>query len=238
MVAGQARLALQSSKYAFQQCGQNGTWISELLPHTQKIIDDVCLIRSMKTDAINHDPAITFFQTGSQQPGRPCMGAWLDYGLGTLNQDLPAFIVMLSMGSDGKAGQGLLARLWGNGFLPSKHQGVKLRGDDDPVLYLSDPEGTSRSDRRAMLDRLAALNRLHLESEGDPEIEARIAQYEMAYRTQSSVPELINVDDETEETYRLYGDDAKKPGTFAVFKLDDEQYRPSVSTLFGRPKNV
>lgn len=215
MVAGQARLALQPSKYEFRQCGQSGAWISDLLPSMQRVADDICVIRSMHTDAINHDPAITFFQTGNQQPGRPSMGAWIDYGLGTMNENLPAFIVLVSVASDGKAGQGLLARLWGNGFLPSRHQGVKLRGAGDPVLYLADPEGVTREQRRDMLDRVAALNRLHLASEGDPEIETRITQYEMAYRMQASVPEMMDLGGESEATLALYGEDVKKPGTFA-----------------------
>jgi hypothetical protein len=215
MVAGQARLALQPSKYEFRQCGQSGAWISDLLPSMQRVADDICVVRSMHTDAINHDPAITFFQTGSQQPGRPSIGAWVDYGLGTMNENLPAFIVLVSVASDGKPGQGLLARLWGNGFLPSRHQGVKLRSAGDPVLYLADPEGITREQRRDMLDRVAALNRLHLASEGDPEIETRITQYEMAYRMQASVPEMMDLHDEPETTLALYGEDVKKTGTFA-----------------------
>ncbi len=215
MVSGQARLALQPSKYAFRQCGQSGVSISDLLPHTQGIVDDIALIRSMTTEAINHDPAITFFQTGNQQPGRPSMGAWLDYGLGTLNRDLPSFIVLISIASDGKAGQGLLSRLWGNGFLPGKHQGVQLRGDGDPVLYLSDPKDLTRAQRRAMLDRVAALNRIHLAEQGDPEIETRISQYELAYRMQASVPDMMDLRGENEATLAMYGDDVKKPGTFA-----------------------
>ncbi len=215
MVAGQARLALQPSKYEFRQCGKSGAWLSDLLPHMQQVADDICIVRSMHTDAINHDPAITFFQTGNQQPGRPSMGAWVDYGLGTMNENLPSFIVLVSMASDGKPGQGLLARLWGNGFLPGRHQGVQLRSAGDPVLYLADPEGVSREQRRAMLDRVAALNRLHFAAQGDPEIETRIAQYEMAYRMQASVPEMMDLHGESETTLAMYGDDVKKPGTFA-----------------------
>ncbi|MHA3771824.1 DUF1501 domain-containing protein [Verrucomicrobiota bacterium sgz303538] len=214
MVAAQARLALQPSKYDFQQCGQSGAWISDLLPYTQRVADDLCIINSMHTEAINHDPAITFFQTGSQQPGRPSMGAWIDYGLGSLNENLPSFMVLISVSSSG-AGQGLLSRLWGSGFLPSRHQGVQLRGSGEPVLYLADPDGVTRERRRDMLDRVAALNRLHHGEVGDPEIETRIAQYEMAYRMQASVPDTMDLGSESEETLALYGDDVKKPGTFA-----------------------
>lgn len=215
MVSGQARLAMQPSKYNFTRCGQSGIEIGDLLPYTQKIADDICVIRSMNTEAINHDPAITFFQTGNQQPGRPSLGAWIDYGLGSMNENLPAFIVLVSVASDGKAGQGLLARLWGSGFLPSRHQGVKLRSSGEPVLYLDNPEGISRQERRAMLDSVAAMNRLQLADQGDPEIETRIAQYEMAYRMQTSVPETMDLTEETEDTLRLYGPEANKPGTFA-----------------------
>ncbi len=215
MVSGQARLALQPSKYSFSQCGQNGTWISDLLPHTQSIVDEITIVRSMTTEAINHDPAITFFQTGNQQPGRPSMGSWLDYGLGTLNSDLPAFIVFTSIASDGKPGQGLLSRLWGNGFLPGKHQGVQLRTDADPVLYLSDPKNVTRAQRRSMLDRVAALNRQRFATQGDPEIETRISQYELAYRMQASVPEMMDMGKESPATLAMYGDDVTKPGTYA-----------------------
>ncbi len=215
MVSGQARLALQPSKYGFRKSGQCGTEISEVLPYTQRIADDICVIRSMHTEAINHDPAITYFQTGNQQPGRPSLGSWIDYGLGSLNENLPAFMVLVSVASDGKAGQGLLARLWGSGFLPSKHQGVKLRSSGEPVLYLDDPQGISRTQRRAMLDSVAAINRLHQADKGDPEIDARIAQYEMAYRMQASVPETMDLSDESASTLALYGEDASKPGTFA-----------------------
>lgn len=215
MVAGQARLALQPSKYNFRPCGQNGVMISELLPFTQRIVDDICVIRSMHTEAINHDPAITYFQTGNQQPGRPSLGSWIAYGLGSMNENLPTFIVLVSVASDGQAGQGLLARLWGSGFLPSRHQGVKLRSNGEPVLYLDNPASISRGQRRAMLDSVAAMNRLHHADVGDPEIETRIAQYEMAYRMQASVPETMNLDDETPSTLAMYGDEASKPGTFA-----------------------
>jgi hypothetical protein len=214
MTSGQKNFPVAASKFKFAQHGQCGMWLSEMLPHTAKIADEICLIRSMHTEAINHDPAITFIQTGSQQPGRPSFGAWVDYGLGTTNEDLPAFVVMIS--KSGTKGQGLLARLWGSGFLPSQHQGVKLRGVGDPVLYLSDPQGIDRGGRREMLDGLAQLNELQLAEVGDPEIRARIAQYELAFRMQTSVPELMDLSDETAQTFELYGDDSKKPGTYAA----------------------
>lgn len=214
MVSGQARLALQPTKYGFQPGGKSGVMISDLMPHTRAIVDDLCVVRSMFTEAINHDPAITFFQTGSQQPGRPSMGAWTDYGLGRLNENLPSFVVLISVTSTG-GGQGLLSRLWGSGFLPSKHQGVQFRGAGEPVLYLSDPEGISRERRRIMLDGISDLNRLQFATAGDPEIETRISQYEMAYRMQSSVPELMDLGGESESVLKSYGDDVKKPGSFA-----------------------
>lgn len=216
MVAHQARFQAMPSKYAFQRHGQSGLSLSELLPHTAGIADDICLIRSVHTEAINHDPAITFFQTGSQLPGRPSMGAWVDYGLGSSNRDLPAFVVLHSVASEGPGGQGLLARLWGAGFLPSRHQGVQFRSSGDPVLYLNDPPGMTRHQRRLMLDGAARLNKLQYRRVRDPEIETRIEQYEMAYRMQASVPELMDVSAETEGTYKLYGPDSRKPGTFAA----------------------
>jgi uncharacterized protein (DUF1501 family) len=215
MVAGQARLALQPSRYTFAQHGASGQWMSELLPHLGGVADELCVIRSLHTEAINHDPAITLFQTGSQQPGRPSMGAWLDYGLGSLNADLPAFVVMNSVPSKGPPDQGLLARLWGPGFLPSRHQGVLLRAGVNPVLYLNDPPGIDRARRRALLDGLSELNQLEFARVGDPEIETRIAQYEMAFRMQSSVPELVDLSKEGEAVFQLYGEEARKPGTFA-----------------------
>ena len=216
MVAHQARFQAMPSKYAFARHGQSGIELSELLPHTAEVVDEFCLIRSVHTEAINHDPAITFFQTGSQLPGRPSMGSWVDYGLGNANRNLPAFVVLHSVASEGAGGQGLLARLWGAGFLPSRHQGVQFRSHGDPVLYLSDPPGLTRERRRAMLDGAAALNKLHYERIGDPEIETRIEQYEMAYRMQASVPELMDVSSEPESVYDLYGPDSRKPGTFAA----------------------
>jgi hypothetical protein len=216
MTSGQTSFPVIAPKFGFAQAGSNGTWISELLPHTAKQIDRICLVRSMHTEAINHDPAITFVQTGSQQPGRPSLGAWLSYGLGSEAENLPAFIVLISHGSGKDANQGLLERLWGAGFLPSSHQGVKLRSAGDPVLFLSDPPGIDRGLRRAMLDGLAALNDRQLHLTGDPEIATRIAQYEMAFGMQTSVPELTDVSGEAETTFEAYGDDARKPGTFAA----------------------
>ena len=215
MVAGQARLALQPSRYKFAQHGASGLWLSELLPNLGKVADELCVVRSLHTDAINHDPAITLFQTGHQLPGRPSMGAWLDYGLGSLNEDLPAFVVMTSVPSKGAPDQGLLSRLWGSGFLPGRHQGVALRGGADPVLYLNDPPGITRERRREMLDDLGALNHLERERTNDGEVDTHIAQYEMAFRMQASVPELTDLSKETDATWALYGEDAKKPGTYA-----------------------
>lgn len=216
MVAHQARFQVMPTKYAFQRHGQCGMELSELLPHTAGIVDDICLIRSVHTEAINHDPAITFFQTGSQLPGRPSMGAWIDYGLGSANANLPAFVVLHSVASEGPGGQGLLARLWGAGFLPSRHQGVQFRSHGDPVLYLSDPPGMSRERRRSLIDGVAALNQLNFARTGDPEIETRIQQYEMAYRMQASVPELMDVSQEPDSVYEMYGPDSRTPGTFAA----------------------
>ena len=216
MTSGQKSFPVIASKFKFAQHGRSGAWLSELLPHTAKVVDDICIIRSMNTEAINHDPAITFIQTGSQQPGRPSFGSWLSYGLGSEAKNLPAFVVMISHGSGSDANQGLLDRLWGSGFLPSSHQGVKLRSGRDPVLYLSDPPGIDRGLRRTMLNGLADLNRLQHERDGDPEIETRIAQYEMAFRMQASVPELTDVSNESEKVLNLYGPDVRKPGSFAA----------------------
>lgn len=216
MTSGQKSFPVIGSKFKFARHGECGMELSELLPHTAKIADEICLVRSMHTEAINHDPAITFIQTGSQQPGRPSFGAWAAYGLGTFADDLPAFVVMISHGSGKDSNQGLLDRLWGSGFLPSNHQGVKLRSSGDPVLYLTDPPGIDRELRRQMLDGLAKLNQQQLEETGDPEIATRIAQFELAFRMQSSVPELTNLADEPESTFDLYGPESKKPGTFAA----------------------
>ena len=216
MTSGQKSFPVIAPKFGFHQAGTAGTWISDLLPHTSKRIDDICLIRSMHTEAINHDPAITFMQSGSQQPGRPSLGAWLSYGLGSDADDLPAFIVLISHGSGKDANQGLMDRLWGSGFLPSSYQGVKLRSSGDPVLYLTDPPGIDREMRRNMLDGLAKLNARQLAQSGDPEIATRISQYEMAFKMQTSVPDLINLSTESQETFDLYGEEAKTPGTFAA----------------------
>jgi len=214
MVASQARLACQPSRFKFARHGQSGTEVSELLPHIGGIADDICVIRSMHTDAINHDPAITFFQSGSQLPGRPSMGAWTDYGLGKIHENLPSFVVLLSV-NKARSGQGLLARLWGSGFLPSQHQGVQFRGAGEPVLYLNDPAGLTRERRRLMLDGIADLNRQNLARSGDPEIETRISQFEMAYRMQRSVPELMDLKGESAATIDSYGADVNEPGSFA-----------------------
>ncbi|HEU0123579.1 MAG TPA: DUF1501 domain-containing protein [Bryobacteraceae bacterium] len=216
MVANQDRFPVVPTMYNFRQHGKSGQWLSDLLPETGKIADDICVLRGMHTEAINHDPAITFIQTGSQLPGRPSMGAWVDYGLGSENQNLPAFVVLNSLPSNGMPDQGLLARLWGSGFLPSKFQGVQFRGGGDAVLHLSNPPGITREQRRGQLDGLAALNK-HLQARvGDPEIETRIAQYEMAFRMQASVPDLVDSSGEPEHIHALYGEESKKPGTFAA----------------------
>jgi hypothetical protein len=216
MTSGQTSFPVVASKFGFNRCGVAETWLSELLPHTGRVMNDICLIRSLHTEAINHDPAITLIQTGSQQPGRPSMGAWVSYGLGSEADDLPAFTVLISHGSGKDANQGLLERLWGAGFLPSSHQGVKLRSSGDPVLYLTDPPGIDRNFRRQMLDGLARLNQQQLASSGNPEIAARIAQYEMAFRMQGSVPDLTDLSAESAATFELYGEESKKPGTFAA----------------------
>lgn len=216
MTSGQKSFPVVAPKFKFAQHGQSGAWFSDLLPYTAKIADKLCIVRSMHTEAINHDPAITFMQTGSQQPGRPSMGSWLSYGLGSEAEDLPSFVVMISHGSGNDANQGLLDRLWGSGFLPSNHQGVKFRSGSDPVLYLNDPAGVDRDMRRNMLDGLAKLNGIQQQQDGDPEIATRIEQYEMAFRMQASVPELTDLSTESEATMELYGPDAKKPGSFAA----------------------
>lgn len=215
MTAGQTTFPAAPSFVPFRQHGESGQWISDMLPHHHKIADDICIVRSMYTEAINHDPAITFFQTGHQQPGRPSLGAWVSYGLGCETADYPAFIVLLDKNTDSQA-QPVYSRLWGAGFLPSNHQGVKLRGSGDPVLYLADPTGADLDDRRQLFDRLAELNRLHEAQTGDPEINTRIAAYEMAYRMQVSVPKLTDMSDESEATFELYGPDSKIPGTHAA----------------------
>jgi hypothetical protein len=216
MTSGQSSLPVANSIFKFRRHGQSGAWVSELLPHTAKIVDDLAIIKTVHTEAINHDPAITFIQSGSQQPGRPSMGSWVSYGLGSENRDLPAFVVLISQASGLNIDQPLFSRLWGNGFLPSNHQGVKFRSASDPVLYLNDPPGVDRDSRRRMLDSLARLNRIRSEAYGDPEIETRIAQYEMAYRMQTSVPELMDLSKEPEHVFEMYGEDSRKPGSYAA----------------------
>ena len=210
MTASQARFPIAPSMFKFHQHGECGRWVSELLPKTGSMADDIALIRTMWTEAINHDPAITFIQTGNQIPGRPTLGAWISYGLGTLNRNLPEFIVL----NCAPRGQALYSRLWGSGFLPSKHAGVAFRAQGDPVLYLSNPGGVDQRTRRMMLDDLRNMNRRIHEKIGDPATQTRISQYEMAFRMQSSVPELVDVSSESQSTLDLYGPDATKPGTF------------------------
>ncbi|MFT7032805.1 MAG: hypothetical protein ACJA2S_001306 [Cyclobacteriaceae bacterium] len=201
----------------FKQYGQSGTWISDLLPHISGIADDICVVKSMHTDAINHDPALSFFQTGSQISGRPSIGSWLSYGLGSINDNLPTFSVLLSKGSGRTDGaQPLQSRLWGSGFLQSLHQGVQFRSGKDPVLYLNNPEGISHSNRRVMLDRLQELNQKYLEKEGNPEVFSRMAQYEMAYKMQTSVPETMDISQEPGYIFDMYGPEARIPGTYAA----------------------
>jgi hypothetical protein len=215
MTSGQARFPVAPTLFKFAQHGQSGAWLSELLPHTATIVDDITIIKSLHTEAINHDPAITFIQTGSELPGRPSLGAWLSYGVGSPNHNLPAFVVLHSRLAAGSQSQALFSRLWGAGFLPTKHQGVSLRSQGDPVLYLSNPPGVNADVRRRMLDGLAALNEQHFAEQGDPEIVTRIAQYEMAFRMQTSVPELIDISDEPQHVLDMYGPEVKDPGTYA-----------------------
>ncbi|MSR47583.1 MAG: DUF1501 domain-containing protein [Planctomycetes bacterium] len=216
MTSGQARFPVAPTRYRFAQHGEARIWMSELLPHLARVADRLCVVKSLHTEAINHDPGITFLHTGSELPGRPAMGAWLSYGLGSPNQDLPSYVVLHSSWSGKRDAQALFSRLWGSGFLPSRHQGVALRSQGDPVLYLSDPPGIDGAARRAQLDDVAALNAQHFATVGDPEIEARIAQYEMAFRMQTSVPELTDLRDEPESVRALYGKDVDRPGTFAA----------------------
>ncbi len=215
MTATQSSFPIAPSLFGFRRHGRSGAWISELLPHTAGIVDRLCIIRSMHTDAINHDPAVTFFQTGAQLAGRPSIGAWISYGLGSENSDLPGFVVMVSSGS-GRNGQPLYDRLWGSGFLPTRYQGVKFRSTGDPVLYLSNPDGVDRTARRRFLDDLSQMNRFRYRDFADPEILTRISQYEMAFRMQSSVPELTDLSDEPASTFDLYGPDSRTPGTYAA----------------------
>ncbi|MEX2564553.1 MAG: DUF1501 domain-containing protein [Cyclobacteriaceae bacterium] len=214
MTANQASFPLVGSFSEFNQYGESGAWISDLFPYTSKIVDDICIVRSLHTEAINHDPALTFFQTGAQQGNRPSMGAWLSYGLGSENKNLPAFTVLLSRGIGN--GQGVYSKLWTNGFLDSVHQGVQFSSGEDPVLYLSDPKGMSRSERRKILDNLAELNHMSYEKFGDPEINAKIQQYEMAYRMQTTVPDIMDLSKEPDSVIKLYGPDCLVPGTYAA----------------------
>lgn len=215
MTSGQARFPIAPSLFKFAQHGQQGAWISELLPHTASIVDDLTIVRSLYTEAINHDPAITYIQTGSQIPGRPSLGAWLAYGIGSPNRDLPAYVVLTSRLANGSQSQALFSRLWGAGFLPTQHAGVSLRSSGDPVLYLSNPPGVSGDSRRNMLDGLAELNRQKFEQAGDPEIQSRIAQYEMAFRMQMSVPDLIDFAQEPKNVLDMYGPEVTQRGSYA-----------------------
>lgn len=214
MTSNQKAFPLAGSKFAFQQHGQHGMWLSELLPYTSKVVDDLCFIRTMYTEAINHDPALTFFQTGAQVGNRPSMGAWLSYGLGSSNKNLPAFCVLLSKGKGNS--QGVYSKLWTNGFLDSVHQGVQFSSGENPVLYLNNPEGVDKADRRRMLDRVASLNEESYQQFGDPEIKAKIQQYEMAYRMQTAIPEVTDISNEPESIVKLYGPECLVPGTYAA----------------------
>jgi hypothetical protein len=215
MTSGQSSFPMVSSIYSFQQHGQSGTWVCDLLPNTARMVDEICIVRSMFTEAINHDPAITFFQTGSQLAGRPSAGAWVAYGLGQMNRDLPSFVVMVSRDPTRKGDQPLYDRLWGSGFLPTQYQGVKLRSGKDPVLYLANPAGCDRHMRREMLDDIDQLNQMSYSHVGDPEIQTRISQYELAFRMQSAVPELTDISDEPEHILNLYGPQVRQPGSYA-----------------------
>jgi hypothetical protein len=217
MTSGQTKFPLMGSFYDFKQYGQSGAWISDLFPNMAKIADDMCIIRSMNTEAINHDPALTFMQTGAQIGNRPSMGAWLSYGLGSENQNLPAFSVLLSRGRGN--GQGVYSKLWTNGFLDSTHQGVLFSSSEDPILFLNDPDAMERASRRKMLDNLAELNHLGFEKNGDPEVNAKVEQYEMAYRMQTAVPELTDLSKESDATIKMYGPECLVPGTYAANAL-------------------
>jgi hypothetical protein len=215
MTSGQARFPIAPSMYRFERCGQSGMWISELLPWKKKMADDLVFVRSMHTEAINHEPAITLMQTGNQVTGRPCLGAWSSYGLGTLNNNLPTFVVMVARSTNTEQVQAISARLWSSGFLSGEHAGVSFRSAGDPILYINDPPGVSREMRRASLDGLNALNDMNYRLVGDPQTLTRIQQFELAYRMQASVPELTEISSEPDSTFKLYGDAAKEPGTFA-----------------------
>lgn len=216
MTANQSSFPMAGAQFNFKRHGKSGAWVSDLMPYTADIVDDLCFIKTVFTEEINHDPAITFFQTGSSQAGLPSMGSWISYGLGSDNENLPAFSVLISRGSGRPFDQPLYSRLWGSGFLPSLHQGVQYRAGKDPVLNLHDPDGVNKMSRRSMLSALKDLNQLHMEEYRDPEIMTRIAQYEMAYRMQTSVPETMDLSDEPDSTFELYGEDARTPGTYAA----------------------
>jgi len=214
MTSGQSKFPLVGSHFKFSQHGQSGAWVSELFPNIAKVVDDICIVNSMHTEAINHDPALTFMQTGAQQGNRPSMGAWMSYGLGSENKNLPAYCVLLSRGRGN--GQGVYSKLWTNGFLDSVHQGVQFSSSEERVLYLKDPEGRDRMDRRRMLDQLAQLNDINFKEFGDPEIQARVQQYELAYRMQTAVPELTDFSKESDDIVKMYGADCLMPGTYAA----------------------
>lgn len=216
MTANQSSFPMAGARFAFKRHGKSGAWVSDLLPYTSGIVDDLCFLKTVFTEEINHDPAITFFQTGSPQPGLPSIGSWLSYGLGSENENLPAFTVLISRGTGRPFDQPLYSRLWGSGILPSLHQGVQFRAGSEPVLNLQNPGGVKKMTRRNMLAALRDLNELHLHEFGDPEITTRISQYEMAYRMQTSVPETMDVSEEPDSTYELYGEDARIPGTYAA----------------------
>ncbi len=216
MTANQSGFPMAGSRFKFKRHGKSGAWVSDLLPYTADIADELCFLKTVYTSEINHDPAITFIQTGTNQAGLPSMGSWISYGLGSENDNLPAFTVLISRGSGRPFDQPLYSRLWGSGILPSLHQGVQFRAGSEPVLNLKNPDGVKQMTRRNMLAALKDLNQLHLGEYGDPEITTRISQYEMAYRMQTSVPETMDVSDEPESTYELYGEDARTPGTYAA----------------------
>ena len=215
MTSGQTRFPIAPSKYKFAQHGQSGMWVTELLPETAKVVDDLCFIRSMHTEAINHEPAITYMQTGNMVTGRPCIGSWLSYGLGSMNSNLPTFVVLVAQPTNTEQIQAISARLWSSGVLPGEHAGVSFRSAGDPILYINNPDGVPTAVRRKTLDGLKQLNELNFHAVGDPEIHTRIQQYELAFRMQASVPDLTNIADEPESTFELYGAEAKKPGSFA-----------------------
>ena len=243
MTATQAKFPVIPSGFKFAQYGKTGTWVSELLPHTAKIVDDLCFIKSMYTEQINHDPAVTFAQTGFQLAGRPSLGSWVAYGLGSENKDLPGFVVMVSQNRSGNGGQPLSDRFWGTGFLPTRYQGVKLRGGGDPVLYLTDPEGFQRAQRQRFIEDLDKLNQMRVEEFHDPEINTRIAQYEMAFQMQTSVPELADLSKEPARTFELYGEEARRRGIVrlelpdgAAVRRARRAFHPALSPRMGPPR--